>query len=77
MQKWGVTMDGQYVTRDEFNQLDNKVDRVESRLTRNETRTDHLEKKLDKIDSNTTWILRLIIGAFVMALLGLILKGGI
>ncbi|WP_121605296.1 hemolysin XhlA family protein [Virgibacillus sp. Bac332] len=70
-------MDGQYVTRDEFNQLDNKVDRVESRLTRNETRTDHLEKKLDKIDSNTTWILRLIIGAFVMALLGLILKGGI
>lgn len=70
-------MDGQYVTRDEFNQLDKKVDRVDNRLTRNEARTDHLEKKLDKIDSNTTWILRLIIGAFVMALLGLILKGGI
>lgn len=69
--------DKDYVTRKEFNQLDNRVGNVEMRQTRTETRTDHLEKKLDRIESNTAWILRLIIGAFIMAVLGLILKGGV
>ena len=69
--------DEKYVTRKEFNQLDSRVDDLSNRQTRTETRTDHLERKLDKIESNTQWILRLIIGAIVMALLGLIIQGGV
>lgn len=70
-------MDENYVTRKEFSQLDRRVDGLEVRQTRTETRTDHLEQKLDKIESNTNWILRLIIGAFITAVIGLVLKGGI
>ena len=58
-----------YVTRDEFNQMD-------KRMTRNELRTDNHEKKLDKIDQNTTWILRLMVGAFIYALWEIVAKGG-
>ncbi|MDQ0158797.1 hemolysin XhlA family protein [Alkalibacillus salilacus] len=65
-----------YVTRKEFKQLDNRVGDLENRQTRTETRTDHLENKLDKIESNTTWILRLIIGAILMALLSLVITQG-
>ena len=67
--------DKNYVTRKEFNQLDSRVGNLEVRQTRTETRTDHLEQKLDRIESNTTWILRLIIGAFITAVLGLIIGG--
>ena len=35
-----------------------------------------LEGKMDKIESNTTWILRLLIGSIVTALLALIIYGG-
>ncbi|MGJ9383251.1 hemolysin XhlA family protein [Salipaludibacillus sp. CF4.18] len=65
-----------FISRKEFNQLDSRVDDLANRQTRTETRTDHLEQKLDKIDSNTTWILRLIIGAFIMAILTFLLQGG-
>jgi len=66
-----------YVTREEHQALAKRVTNVENRQTRTETRTDHLERKLDKIETNTTWILRLIIGAFIMALIGLVFQGGI
>lgn len=33
-------------------------------------------KTLEKIDKNSTWILRLVIGAIVVALLSLIIKSG-
>ena len=45
--------------------------------TANTQRIEALEKKMDKIESNTTWILRLVIGAIIAALLGLIFQGGI
>lgn len=32
--------------------------------------------KLDKIDANTTWILRLILGSILTALLGLVIMNG-
>lgn len=31
-----------------------------------------VQKTLDKIDANTTWIIRLLVGAIVLALLGLV-----
>ncbi|AIM29161.1 hypothetical protein DF16_orf00745 [Bacillus thuringiensis serovar kurstaki str. YBT-1520] len=35
-----------------------------------------IEESIEKISANTTWILRIIIGAIVTALIGLLLKGG-
>lgn len=34
-----------------------------------------LRRSMDKIENNTTWILRLVVGSIIMALLGLIYKG--
>ncbi|WP_142315444.1 hemolysin XhlA family protein [Bacillus wiedmannii] len=50
---------------------------LETRTTINEKDISTINKQLEKISLNTTWILRLVIGAIVMAVLGLLLKGGI
>ncbi|MBY7125165.1 MULTISPECIES: hemolysin XhlA family protein [Bacillus] len=50
---------------------------LETRTTVNEKDIVNINKLLDKISANTTWILRIIIGAIVTALIGLLLKGGI
>lgn len=42
--------------------LDKRVGILEAKMT-------NVEKKLDKIDSNTTWILRTIIGCIVTGIL--------
>lgn len=55
-------MEGQYVTREEFSKLDDKVDELQKEQTQTKQRVRHVEQKLDEIESNTTWILRLILG---------------
>ncbi|EOO19715.1 hemolysin XhlA family protein [Bacillus cereus] len=50
---------------------------LETRTTINEKDISTINKQLEKISTNTTWILRIVISAIVMAVLGLILKGGI
>ncbi|WP_079479730.1 hemolysin XhlA family protein [Halobacillus salinus] len=67
-------MDKEYVTRKEFNELDKKVDELQNEQTQTKQRVEHMEKKLDKIEDNTTWILRLILGAIIMAILAFILQ---
>ena len=49
---------------------------VKMRLVIAETNIKEIYKTLDKINNNTTWILRIIIGAIVGALLALVIKGG-
>ncbi|HDR8108827.1 hemolysin XhlA family protein [Bacillus thuringiensis] len=49
---------------------------LETRTTINEKDISTINKQLEKISLNTTWILRIVIGAVVMTILGLILKGG-
>lgn len=71
-----MTSVDEYVKRDEFNRLDERVTTLDIRQTRTEVRTEHVEKKIDKIDANTTWLLRIVIGAIVGALLGLIITNG-
>ncbi|AFU14033.1 xpaf1 protein [Bacillus thuringiensis MC28] len=48
---------------------------LETRTTINEKVIATINKQLEKISTNTTWILRIIINAIVMSVLGLILKG--
>ncbi|PEA86691.1 hemolysin XhlA family protein [Bacillus thuringiensis] len=50
---------------------------LETRTTINEKDISTINKQLEKISLNTTWILRIVISAIVMAVLGLIFKGGI
>ncbi len=49
---------------------------LETRTTINEKDISTINKQLEKISLNTTWILRIVISAIVMAVLGLIIKGG-
>ncbi|PEC35909.1 hypothetical protein COF68_12815 [Bacillus toyonensis] len=48
---------------------------LETRTTINEKDIATINKQLEKISTNTTWILRIIISAIVISVLGLILKG--
>ncbi|HDR6319111.1 TPA: hypothetical protein QCU53_006070 [Bacillus thuringiensis] len=50
---------------------------LEIRTTINEKDISTINKQLEKISLNTTWILRIVISAIVMAVLGLVFKGGI
>ncbi|WP_460272039.1 hemolysin XhlA family protein [Bacillus sp. NEAU-Y102] len=50
---------------------------LETRTTINEKDISTINKQLEKISLNTTWILRIVISAIVMAVLGLIFKGWI
>lgn len=50
---------------------------LETRTTINEKDIATINKQLEKINMNTTWILRIVISAIIMAILGMILRGGI
>ncbi|HDR3902616.1 TPA: hypothetical protein QCO88_005281 [Bacillus cereus] len=50
---------------------------LETRTTINEKDISTINKQLEKISMNTTWILRIVISSVIMAVLGLIFKGGI
>ncbi len=50
---------------------------LETRTTINEKDISTINKQLEKISTNTTWILRIVLGAMVMAVIRLILKGGL
>lgn len=64
------------VTRNEFDTLKAQVSKLDTRMSVAERDIQDINKKLDKIDNNTTWILRLIIGALIMSVLGVILVQG-
>ncbi|WP_445661315.1 hemolysin XhlA family protein [Bacillus sp. FSL M8-0063] len=50
---------------------------MEVRLAVVESKVIKIEESIEKISANTTWILRIIIGAIITALIGLLLKGGV
>lgn len=60
-----------------LDKLELRVNSLETRLAIAETNIKEIYKSLDSIKNNTTWILRIIIGAIIGALLTLILKGGL
>ncbi|MGG5742174.1 MULTISPECIES: hemolysin XhlA family protein [Bacillus cereus group] len=50
---------------------------LETRTIINEKDISTINKQLEKISTNTSWILRIIISTIIMAVLGLILRGAI
>ncbi|OLR26237.1 hemolysin XhlA family protein [Bacillus cereus] len=53
-----------------------EIKSLEMRTTGNEKDIININKQLDKISANTTWILRLIVGGIVGGILTLFMKGG-
>ncbi|WP_242144753.1 MULTISPECIES: hypothetical protein [unclassified Bacillus cereus group] len=51
------------------------VRNLETRTTINEKDISTINKQLEKISLNTTWILRIIISSIIVAILGLIMNG--
>lgn len=49
---------------------------LETRTTVNEKDIVNINKQLEKISANTTWILRLIVGGIVGGILTFLMKGG-
>lgn len=60
---------------DRLSGLEKEVSEIKTRLAIAETNIKDIYKVLDKINNNTTWILRIIIGAIIVALMNLILQG--
>ncbi|MGX5634350.1 hemolysin XhlA family protein [Bacillus thuringiensis] len=52
-----------------------EIRNLEMRTTINEKDISTGNKQLEKISLNTTWILRIVIGAVVTGVLGLVVKG--
>lgn len=57
--------------------LEDDVTDIKTRMAVAESNIKDIKDDISSIKSNTNWILRLIIGAIVSAVLGLILKGGV
>lgn len=62
--------------RKKFEVMEEKVSGLEMRIALAEKDIRATIEKLDKIDANTTWILRLIVSAIVVSLLGLVITSG-
>ncbi|MGO5010783.1 hemolysin XhlA family protein [Niallia sp. Sow4_A1] len=57
--------------------LEDEMKDVKTRLAVAETNIKDIKEDLSSIKSNTTWLLRIVVGAIIAAVLGLILQGGI
>jgi hypothetical protein len=57
--------------------LEHRVSALETRIAVAETNIKDIKSDLDSIKNNTIWILRLVLGAIIMALIGLVIKGGV
>lgn len=56
--------------------LESDVSDLKTRMAVAEAGIKDVKEDLSSIKNNTNWILRLIVGAIISALLGLIVKGG-
>lgn len=61
-----------------------RIDVQEGRITKLEThaavateRSEHIQKSLDKIESGQSWLIRLILGAIILAVIAFAMKGGL
>lgn len=61
-----------------------RLDAHDERLTKLEThtavaaeRSEHIQKSLDKIEGGQSWLIRLVLGAIIVAAVAFALKGGL
>jgi chromosome segregation ATPase len=70
-------MRGRMKMEQRVSKLENDVSDMKTRLAVAESDIKNVKEDLQSIKNNTTWILRLILGAIILSVLGLIIKGGI
>lgn len=56
--------------------LEGRVANLEARVAVAENDINYTKETLKKIDSNTTWLLRIIVGTIITAILGLLITQG-
>jgi hypothetical protein len=69
--KWGVPVEKR------VEKLETEMADVRTRLAVAESNIKDIKDDISSIKSNTTWLLRIVIGTIVLSLIGLILKGGL
>lgn len=67
----GEQIDWKSIDSDE--KLSQKINQIDKQVAINKHRMKAVEDKLANIDSNVTWLLRLVIGALVLAVLSLLI----
>ncbi|GLS86666.1 hypothetical protein GCM10010873_16400 [Cypionkella aquatica] len=55
---------------------DGRINRLEVNTAEEKVRAVNIEKSLTKIQDGITWVLRLVVGALILAAIGFALKGG-
>lgn len=60
-----------------FRSLEEKVDDIDRRVVRLETKHDGLHEKVDSVLNTLGWILKVVIGAIVAGFMGFIINGGL
>ncbi|MBG9500174.1 hypothetical protein ABE44_14100 [Bacillus thuringiensis] len=60
--------------RTEQKEMASDIQNLEKRTTINEKDISIINNQLEKVCSNTTWILRIVMSAIIIAILGLIIK---
>lgn len=62
---------------EEIKQLQHEISHIKERLVVAESTIAKVEQKIEKIDNNTSWTVRLIFGAIILAGLNIIMKGSV
>ncbi|WLR41666.1 hemolysin XhlA family protein [Bacillus carboniphilus] len=57
-------------------QLEHDITDLKTRIAVAESNITDIKADLSSIKSNTTWLLRIVIGAIVIAIIGLVMNGG-
>lgn len=63
--------------KERINKLEVDMVDVKTRLAVAESNIEEMSRRLEKIDSNTSWTVRLLLSGFIVAILNLILEGGV
>lgn len=63
--------------KERIDKLEVDMTDVKTRLAVAESNIEEMSRRLEKIDSNTSWTVRLLLSGFIVAILNLILKGGV
>ena len=56
--------------------LETRVASLEVRASGDSVRDENIERRLGAIEGDLKWVIRLIVGAIIMAVIGFALKGG-
>ena len=63
--------------KERLDKLEVDMVNVKTRLAVAESNIEEMSRRLEKIDNNTSWTVRLLLSGFIVAVLNLILKGGV